>query len=72
MREVSAYHLLKEFWRKYVPQLVSYKTIVGGTIMYIAIEEFNGYEIGMGMLLILIFVYCLIVKLAYCLLCVAY
>lgn len=48
MREVSAYHMLKEFWGKYVPQLVSYGTTVGGTIMYIAMEEFNGYEIGMG------------------------
>ena len=72
MTEVSAYHMLREFWGKYVPPLVSYGTAVGGTVMYIATEEFNGYEMGMGMSLVLLFVYCSIVKLVNCFLCAFY
>lgn len=48
MTEVMVYHKLKEFWGKYVPKLVSYGTTAGGMVVYIATEEIDGYEIGMG------------------------
>ena len=59
MTEVAAYHKLKEFWGKYVPKLVSYGTTAGGTVVYIATEDINGHEMGMGMLF---------TKLAFCVL----
>jgi len=50
LTEVAAYHKLKEYWGKYVPKLVSYGTTAGGKVVYIATEEINGFEIGIGML----------------------
>ncbi|KAG0591110.1 hypothetical protein M758_1G146000 [Ceratodon purpureus] len=50
LTEVVAYHKLKEFWGKYVPKLVSYGTTAGGKVVYIATEEIDGREIGMGTL----------------------
>ena len=64
--------MLKEVWGKYVPQLVSYGTSVGGSIVYIAIEEIMGHEIGMGRLLTLPSVCCFLIMLGYCLWCVAW
>ena len=40
--------------------------------MYIAMEDFNSYEMGKDMSLILFFVYCSIVKLVYCFLYASY
>ncbi|KAG0600511.1 hypothetical protein M758_11G039700 [Ceratodon purpureus] len=50
LTEVVAYHKLKEFWGKYVPKPVSYGTTAGGMVVYIATEDINGREIGMGTL----------------------
>ena len=59
--------MLKEVWGKYVPRLVSYRTTIGGSVVYITTEEIMGHEIGMGMLLTLPSVCCFLVMLAYCL-----
>ena len=63
MIEVSAHHMLREFGQ--VCTTTSFiRDYCGGTVKYIATEDFNGYEMGKGMSLILLFVYCSIVKLA--------